>query len=225
MGNPLTITILAVTKTYESYCIAGMDANGKWYRPLPELGGKFWSDLRYGDGAFIQVGDVWEVNNYISENDLTSPGHTEDIRLKSSVTRVKSLNNQQLIQFVQRNQENKIQLQRTLNANDRSLCLVHVEYFEGFVHTYNERRSARVKFKYNGEIYHNTTSFPGFPLTDLKWRSYILKEKDTPRIWRSVFICIGLARREPAKNLNKEFPMVISIITDPEVPLLSSYPY
>ncbi|MCJ7843289.1 hypothetical protein MUB24_20900 [Lederbergia sp. NSJ-179] len=81
MGKSLKITILAVTKTYGSYCIAGMDDNGKWYRPLPEFGDKFWPQVRYKDETFIQVGDVWEIDEFSSEIDPISPGHSEDIRL------------------------------------------------------------------------------------------------------------------------------------------------
>ncbi|WP_026679181.1 dual OB domain-containing protein [Fictibacillus gelatini] len=224
MGNSLSITILAVTKTFDSYCIAGMDDKGNWYRPLPNFGGKFWPQLRYQDGSWIQVGDVWEINDYISEFDPISPAHTEDIRLITPPIQIKRLSNKELIQFAYQNQENNSKLQNTLDANGRSLCLVSANNFEGFSHTFNNRIRPRVKFVANGVAYDNMTSTPGFPLTDLKWRAYILQNRDYPKDLNSAFICIGLARKEPSKNIIKEYPMVISIITDPEVPLLPSYP-
>lgn len=129
-----------------------------------------------------------------------------------------------MLQFVNGKKENNVELQKTLNAADRSLCLISAESFEGFIHKYNERSSVRVTFDYEGEHFRNVTGTPGYPLTDLKWRAYILQNKEIPIEYDNVFICIGLARKEPAKNINKEFPMVISIITDPYLPLLPSYP-
>ena len=221
MSNRLTFSILAVTKTFDSYCIAGMDQNGDWYRPLPNGRGKFWSTVCYGDGTFIEVGDVWVINDYIKEPDQISIGHTEDIRLKSPPTYVKKLSDRELIQFVQAKQENSVDLEETINADKRSLCLIKVDSFTSFINTYNEKKSSRILFEFEGISYRNTTRTPGFPVTDLKWRAYILQECVPLNDWQEKFICIGLARKEPNKDINQEYPMVISIITEPNLLIIA----
>lgn len=191
MSRQLTITILAVTKTFDSYCIAGMDEKGKWYRPLPNVGGKFWPKVCYSDGTFIQVGDVWIINDYIKEPDPISPGHTEDIRLKSPPTYAKRLSDGELIRFVQEKQENSVDLKETINANKRSLCLIQVDSFTSFINTYNEKKSPRILFESGGVTYRNNTWTPGFPVTDLKWRAYILQECVPPNDWEeNLFVLV-----------------------------------
>ncbi|MCJ7843288.1 hypothetical protein MUB24_20895 [Lederbergia sp. NSJ-179] len=140
------------------------------------------------------------------------------------ILRISALPNKELIQFVRKNQEDNEELQRTLEVNGRSLCLVSADNFDAFIHTYNDRSTARATFDFEGKTFRNTTSTPGFPLTDLKWRSYVLQKQSVLRNWSSVFICIGLARKEPIKGIDKEYPMIISIMTDPEVPPLLTYP-
>lgn len=226
--SPLKLVILAVTKTYNSYCIAGMSADGSWYRPLPTHARKFWSDVRYSNGQFIQVGDVWEISSYRKEADSASPGHTEDIRLIDVPIFTQRLTNEQLIRFLENVNENEHALNDTFSAKSRSLCLIKVDDFSNFVYENNYdgqlQRKARITFSYNGKTYRNITSTPGFPITDLKWRAYTLQEVETPTNWNSAYICIGLARTEPKKGLMNEYPMVISVVTDPYMPLLPTYP-
>lgn len=226
MREPFLFVILAVTKTFDKYCIAGMDYEGNWIRPLPVGGDKFWPSVVYRNNEFIKVGDVWEITAYKKEYDDISPGHTEDIRLTKSPTLQSRLTNQQLISFVQRFQEDETALMKTINAESRSLCLIKVDGFENFLHenNFNGRIQVRITFLYNRNQYNNTTSTPGFPLTDLKWRAYTYKQIQVSSDWDSVYICIGLARKEPKKDLSREYPMVISVITNPEVPLLPTYP-
>ena len=132
-----------------------------------------------------------------------------------------------LVEFVTKHQESLEDLEHTLNANSRSLCLVEVDTFRNFMDesTFNEKLSPRMTFEFEGEEYLNTTkSNKGFPITDLKWRAYTIQEKGTQNNFDAIFICIGLARIEKKKDISKEYPMVISVITDPVVPLLPTYP-
>lgn len=226
MKKSFLFVVLAVTKTYDGYCIAGMDKNGRWIRPLPTGRGKFWSSVKYPNQEFIKVGDVWSITRYEKAFDNNSPGHTEDIRLTNSPILKNRLTNSELLEFVRRHQEGKEELSKTLDADARSLCLVKVDHFEHFIHknTFDGKRQPRISFSYMGERYNNTTNTPGYPITDLKWRTYTLEQIPVDLSFKSQYICIGLARTEPKKGFTKEFPMVISVITDPEVPLLPTYP-
>ncbi|MEK3935726.1 hypothetical protein MKY41_10415 [Sporosarcina sp. FSL W7-1349] len=229
MNKTFRFLILAVTKTYGGYCIAGMDKKGKWIRPLPVGAGKFWGISLDANNTsrYIKVGDVWEISQYEKEYDPTSPGHTEDIRLKSKPIYIGSLSNDQLVKFVNNHQECKEELELTLNADSRSLCLIKASEFRNFMDrsTYDGRESPRMTFEFQGKTYRNTTtSTTGFPITDLKWRAYTIQRKETQNNFDDTFICIGLARIEKKKNITREYPMVISVITNPEVPLLPTYP-
>jgi len=227
MSKTIKFVILAVTKTFDKFCIAGMDENGKWIRPLPVGKVKFWPNVFYQNNDPIQVGDVWVINNYKQEFDLSSPGHTEDIRLDEDPIFEKHLSNDQLIQFVNKHQEDITDLRRTLNAESRSLCLVQVDNFRNSMEksSYDGTTSPRIFFSFKGNKYGNSSrSTQGLPITDLKWRSYTIKNIGTPKKMTSAFICVGLARTEPTKGINIEYPMVISVITDPEVPMLPTYP-
>lgn len=227
MGKSVLFVILAVTKTFDKYCIAGMDSNGNWIRPLPVGTGKFWSTIFYNNMKPIQVGDVWEISNFRAEYDSSSPGHTEDIRLITEPVFKQHLSNEELINFVNKHKEDMKALNDTLDANARSLCLIDVDEFEYFMalNDFSQKTSPRMTFSYQGEEYKNVTrSITGYPITDLKWRAYTIQNKQTTGSFKSILICVGLARTEPKKDMNKEYPMIISVITDPEVPLLPTYP-
>lgn len=225
MNRGFNFLVLAVTKTYAGYCIAGMDNDGNWIRPLPVGRGKFWGIQL--DGRLIKVGDIWEISDYVEEYDETSPGHTEDIRLRREPIFKRATSNDELIEFVTKHQEHSEELAHTLNAKSRSLCLVGVEEFHNFMgkNSYSGKLSARMTFESEGENHLNiTSSNKGFPITDLKWRAYTIQEKVTATKFDEIFVCIGLARTEPAKGIDQEYPMVISVITNPEVLLLPTYP-
>jgi hypothetical protein len=226
MKKGFSFVILAITKTYDKFCIAGMDEKGKWLRPLPVGKEKFWYSVKYANDGLIQVGDLWEITEYETEYDDCSPGHTEDLRLIEDPTFERHLTNEELIRFVQKFQEDEVALNRTLNAESRSLCLVEADNFNNFLHesSFSGKMQARITFSFGEKQYNNTTSTPGFPITDLKWRAYTIQQIPTTKDWSSLFICVGLARPEPKKGLEREYPMIISVITDPEVPLLRSYP-
>jgi hypothetical protein len=214
----MRIIILAVTKTYNQFCIAGMTEEGRWVRPQPNTG-LFWDNLEYSDGSFIKVGDVWEIKDeeFSSKLDPTSPGHTENIRLLGSATRVNILDNDRLLEFIRNHSEDTLSLTNTLNANGRSLCLIKIESF-------NMVNNSRLTFTLNGNRYCNNTKSEGYPVTCLKWRSIFSQNLQYSSSVGELYICIGLARKEPPKIM-KEYPMVIGIYTSPEAPLPSTYPY
>lgn len=225
MNKTFNFLVLAVTKTFEGYCVAGMNKEGRWIRPLPPSGRKFW-DIEL-DKRQIKVGDVWEISEWQVELDATSPRHTEDIRLNQNPAFGGRMSNEQLVEFAIRHQESVQDLNETLNADSRSLCLVSVDSYNNFMDhsSYNNKQSPRMTFEIQGEEYQNTTrSNTGFPITDLKWRAYTMQNKQVENQFNDIFICIGLARMEPKKDINKEYPMLISLITNPEVPLLPTYP-
>nr|WP_273717095.1 hypothetical protein [Alkalihalobacillus pseudalcaliphilus] len=210
-----------MTKTYSGYCIAGMDQNGEWVRPLPpDRESKFFSSLAYENGELVKVGDVWSITNYQTETDKLSVAHTEDIRIKrfNSFQLVNQLTNKALINFVSSHQESYHELLDTLDARGRSLCMIKIDEFR------QVEEKVRITFIYKGKKYRNTTFTKGFPVTDLKWRAY-LKGIQIPNSYRSIYAIIGLARKEPKKDIYKEYPMIISLITDPDVPILDSYPH
>ncbi|GMN99861.1 dual OB domain-containing protein [Parageobacillus thermoglucosidasius] len=220
MKKPLKIVILAVTKTYDRYCIAGMTEYGKWVRPLPP-DHRFWETYTYDDQTFIKPGDVWEITDYIKYDDPQSPGHTEDIKVLNynSVYKCNELNDEQLCEFVEQRLENEQSLNDTLNANGRSLCLIKVDGIRKVV------GEQRVCFTMNGREYRNNTFREGYPVTDLKWRSIFQHHSVSFEKFNKLYLCVGLARKEPNKGIEREYPMIISIITNPFVPYPPQYPY
>lgn len=220
LDKPLKIVILAITKTYERYCIAGMTEYGQWVRPLPP-DHRFWESYEYDDGTFIRPGDVWEITDYVKYNDPDSPGHTEDIRVLNynSVCKCGELNNTELCAFIEQHLESEQTLNDTLNANGRSLCLIKVDDIRKI------DGENRVCFTMHGREYCNNTSKEGYPVTDLKWRSIFRSYRSISfKGLQNLYLCIGLARKEPNKGIMREYPMVISIITNPFVNYPSQYP-
>jgi len=219
LDKTLKIVILAVTKTYDRYCIAGMTEYGEWVRPLPP-DHRFWTTYRYCDSAFIKPGDVWEITDYVKYNDPQSPGHTEDIKILdyNSVNKCNELSNEQLCTFVERHLEDEQSLCDTLDANGRSLCLINADKIRKVV------GENRVCFTINGNEYRNNTFKEGYPVTDLKWRSVFQHRSVRFDEFNQLYLCVGLARKEPNKDIYREYPMVISIITNPFVPYPQQYP-
>jgi hypothetical protein len=159
VSKPITFVILAVTKTFNKYCIAGMDSNGKWIRPLPVGKEKFWSSVFYNNNDPIQVGDVWEITKYQQEFDSSSPGHTEDIRLINNQTFKKHLSNDELIQFVNKHQEKEVDLRDTLDAKSRSLCLIMVDSFSNSMekNRFDQTVKPRIFFSFKKKEYGDRT--------------------------------------------------------------------
>lgn len=220
LNRPLKIIILAITQTYERYCVAGMTERGQWIRPLPP-DHRFWASCKYDDGTFIKPGDIWEVTDYVKYNDPTSPGHTEDIRVLSyeSLYKCGELNNTELCAFVKQHLESEQTLHDTLNANGRSLCLIKVDDI------WKIEGANRICFTMNAKEYRNNTYKEGYPVTDLKWRSVFRSHRSISfKGFQNLYLCIGLARTEPNKNITREYPMVISIITNPFVDYPPQYP-
>jgi hypothetical protein len=225
MSEPFLFIILAVTKTDNKYGIAGMDQNGKWFRPLPIGNEKFWPTVRYRNDDYMVVGDVWEITSYEKEYDASSPGHTEDIRLFREPMFHGRLSHGQLINFVYKYKEDKVALHNTLRGNSRSLCLIAADSFKNFLDrsSFDRKLKPMITFLHDGKQYsHTSMSTNGFPLIDVKWVDYTNQQVATRYIWDSLYVCVGVERNETMKGINREEPMIISVITEPQVPLLPS---
>jgi len=100
-----------------------------------------------------------------------------------------------------------------------SLCLIKVDDIRKI------DGENRVCFTMHGREYCNNTSKEGYPVTDLKWRSIFRSYRSISfKGLQNLYLCIGLARKEPNKGIMREYPMVISIITNPFVNYPSQYP-
>lgn len=123
----MLITFLAVTKArYGKFCIAGMDKNWRWIRPIPRPSGeRFWTKKELSEpGAFIESGDVYEIEGY-RPKEFQFTNHTEDFII-TKFEYVRTLTNEELLRFLDKNVENYQAFSDTVKARGRSTCLIKV---------------------------------------------------------------------------------------------------
>ena len=212
--EPMNIVILAVTDAFGGLCIAGMNDQGEWIRPLGEVDDRFWSQESSGiSGETVQTGDVWTVYGTYKKTD-EFPNHIEDFHLKNPPVFVKKLNQDELLAFLEKNQESEETVDQTLHAKGRSLCLYHVP---GIRIRYDERYD---KIKANIPMKKNPkTGDKEYQLKCLKSRALYMANmlENTPS-----YVCIGLSTATPFDG--KEYPMVVGIHNSQTDRIVGRYP-
>ncbi len=217
----MKLVILAVTKTYAGFCVAGMNENGKWIRPISRNSpGRFWARQELVvNGYFTKPGDVWEIDGHVPYR-FEYPNHTEDFEL--TVRNIKPrLTEEQFIQFLKQHCEGRSELKDVFSANGKSLCLVEADTFEHYTTNFSGKRRARMIFSSKSLNFSNPhTNNGNIVVKDCKWESILLSEKTVPSKYDKIYVCIGLAT--PINNV--EFPQVIGLHTMPYVSELQTYP-
>jgi hypothetical protein len=222
----MKVCILAVTPAFDKFCIAGMTEDGEWIRPIPSHGNsRFWTEheLTHNKHGFLRTGDVLELNGSTPVK-YEFPNHTEDFPVRS-LKFYKRLSNEELFDFLNGKEEDQVDLDNTLNANKRSLCLIKVDNFNHYRDDYDPNKVKPKIFLHseNLNVGNIQTNNHRYILKDCKWIPYVL-ENDLPKgTYGEIYIAIGLATPAPYNGV--EYPQIIGIHTNPEISLKSSYPY
>jgi len=226
----MKVYILAVTKASDKYCIAGMDDNGNWVRPISSSPStRFWSanELTFeNDFGFIRVGDVIEFEGIVPSQ-YQHQNHNEDIIVSSTqpIRLVNRLTNDELFDFLHGKDESKQAFDKTVNAQGRSLCLVKVSGFQHQITQYqSESQKPKMTFTNNDFNVTNPKTTPGnYIVKDCKWCNIVLNGTiNNDKKYADIYLAIGLATAFGVNHI--EYPQVIGLITNPEVPLPNNYP-
>lgn len=219
------VVLLAITKMHNGYCFAGMTCNGKWIRPVLAHQ-RQWGSLMYENEEKIKIGDIIDVRQLkrLSPKRPEMP-HIEDVVVQRMI-KVGELAHHELIEFLKDVVEGYAELEDTLARKNRSLCLVEVSSLKKVYVEEEDRKRTRISFKLpNVDFeYINTTQKPGYPCVCLHWRAIQGHGIEIPDKFNSIFLGIGLARGFFSGNRWVDpTPMVISVITDPALPLGIDY--
>ncbi|MBN2603553.1 MAG: hypothetical protein JXA91_05440 [Candidatus Thermoplasmatota archaeon] len=206
----IDLKILAVTRMLNQICVAGIDDDLKWRRPVRR------STLN------ILLSDIFDNNTCIIKNynqvrfrfecNLNNVPHSEDFSINTEYKPI--LINELSIDDL-RSDLNKIDesenfeenITSYLIENNRSLALIKPDEITGFTwfKSLNDKYQPRIQFELNNEKY-------DFSCTDLKWRAYgksIANIKNVEELIkeRDIYFAIGLTR----KFMDKYWPMVVGI--------------
>ncbi|RUT40360.1 hypothetical protein EJP82_25080 [Paenibacillus anaericanus] len=219
----MRFTLLAVTKSFGGFCIAGMNEDGDWIRPISQASnGRFWTraELSIG-GRFAQSGDVWDIQGSPPHR-FEYPNHTEDFLL-TGWRFVESLGHTAFLRFLAERCEGETDLEDVFQANGRSLCLISVDSFEDYTTNIDNKHRARMIFSSDElDVENPHTNNGNIVVKDCKWEGYLLRGERVPTVYRQIYVCIGLAT---ANNFNGiEYPQVVGLHTNPHLEILIHYP-
>lgn len=225
----MKVCILAVTKAFDKFCIAGMDEEGNWIRPISSKPStRFWKEeeLNFTHGfGFIKSGDVIEFKGKIPSQYQFS-NHIEDVIVEfNEIKLVQRMSNQELIAFLNGKDEDQQAFNNTVNALGRSLCLVKVDAFQHFLSQY-PGSPEKPKMEFSNRAFNVTnpkTKTGDYIVKDCKWSSLILNKLVNNQTHIHTYLAIGLAT--PTGYDGVEYPQVIGLHTNPEILFPNSYPH
>jgi hypothetical protein len=214
------IIVLAVTKAFGKYCIAGMNKEGEWVRPIPQLPNnpqetdRFWdqSSLTF-NGSFLRIGDVISVDGFKLSPPMF-PNHTEDLVAKT-ISFVESYSVEGLINFLDRQADTYQSFLDTVQGgNERSLCVLEIEDYILKEVEYDGVISHKlILYGINGNDISNPHTNRGlYKLKDYHWEQLIESDNLPKGEFSRFFVCIGLATAAPYDKV--EYPMAIGLIPD-----------
>ncbi|MBI3946674.1 MAG: hypothetical protein HY321_12195 [Armatimonadetes bacterium] len=155
------ITLLAVTRMQSGVCVAGMDEEGHWVRPVKERATLTLGDITYPGG---QVAQAFDVTEFPVLRPRPQPPHLEDcvsdfIRARPRLSR--HLTPAERAAFLDAHAEPGADA--VLSAHRRSLCLVRARRLDAFfqLDTYSGKYEARLAVDGGRPL----------PVTDLRWRA------------------------------------------------------
>lgn len=207
----MELTILAVSKMFGKACVACINTEMKWYRPVREPDYNLnIMDINPRTGN-IQKGNVlvFEDNDF-----LNNTPHSEDfnISLNRPATFIRKLNSEELINVVCEVDESTAILARNLNIKDylansnRSLCALTPDNIIGHtdIDAFDGRYKPKIHFEFAGRDLN-------LSCTDIYWRA--LGRTDSGReiqreiLENDVHFVIGLSRF----FMGDYWPMIVGI--------------
>lgn len=219
----MKIHILAVTKAFDKYCIAGINDNGEWIRPVPAHGNsRFWQeeDLYFDNFGFLRIGDILEINGEYPY-EYQHPNHTEDYFV-SHLSLTKRMSADELFDFLQNNEDSHESFNNTINALGRSLCLIKIDSFNSSVSSYDDVRKPKMNIsKHEYDVTNPHTTRGDYIVKDCKWSNLILN--NTVSVFQEYsdqYIVIGLAT--PYNGV--EYPQIVGFLSNPIMAYPQTYP-
>lgn len=228
----MELTVLAVTKRNNGVCIAGVDENLNWVRPIKNRI-MVLSDIRISSGAFVSPFCVYHLSakkadpqGYQSENYLIDD--TEILRYSEKLGDVERK------ELLLRLSENSLivsplpqNICKLLKENNRSLILLGPVTIDSVELSQDDNFHARFDFSV-GQMRIKNQNMRGLPCTDLKFLSFakdLLREQHTSYLRLEgdglknllkvdeIFIAVGLT----AELYRGDYwPMVIGAYTVPD---------
>lgn len=216
----MLLAIVAVTKTHNGFCVAGVNGYGKLFRPICGFGkDRFWQrESLTHTNEFIKCGDLWELEGQKLESEY--PNHTEDF-LATSFTYKQKVDHKTFLNNLRRFAENEQAFIDTVNANKRSLCLMPVSTLKLYNTVYAGNSKPRVSVTGAFNMQNPKTQDKLYPVKDCKWERLVLNNYIPPKL-EQIFVCIGLATPTPYDGI--EYPQVIGIHTLPNIDFPDTYP-
>jgi hypothetical protein len=228
----VAVLILAVARTSDGLCVAGMTTDPhplsglRWVRPIPERGALRREDLTADGGKAIRPFDVVEFN-LLRPRPL--PPHIEDWIADFERDRpriVRRLQAERRSRFLRQYCDRAPR--QILEGQQRSLCLIKASCVAGSFrqHPGSASLDARLSFTVEGRAYRGSYTKGGVAVTDLQWLA--LAESWLPEGggWvefdegmlearlgiKEIFLVIGLNR-----SRRRRFePIILGVHTVPE---------
>lgn len=193
------IIVLAATKMFNGICVAGVDENHAWIRPVPKDGMNFPPASLQVSGKV--VAEPYNEVEFHVQRRLDNNPQTEDheVDLSQGLRSVRTLNDNQLGHLLNQIDESPLvgaheDLERTLTARNRSLTLARVD---DVVETYSTptqqgRVQRKIRFRIGGHPFN-------LPCTDLRWRRLTRGGRDDIGLQKlheaqDVYLALGLTR-------------------------------
>jgi hypothetical protein len=221
----IRLTILATTRMLNGICIAGIDSEDKWIRPVPRDAESFTpSSLSPSRRVVVEPYDEVE---FVVRRQLKNSPHSEDLEVDSSRTPsiIRNVGETALGRLMRRNDEHDQisekggDLERWLKQQNRSLTLTRVdEAVDAFRGTFDPAGGQRrIRFRVGKQLF-------TLPCTDLRWRASTRGNRDGRmlkhlRSAEVLYFALGLARQ-----LNYHYyPMVVGVHPIPKLAVEVDY--
>jgi hypothetical protein len=206
------IVILASTRMMNGVCVAGVDVEGHWVRPvkLPDFD---FSAQQLSQAGRVVVEPYNEVEFRLGQRLNNSP-QSEDVEAVAvAPILIRTLNERELLALMQQKDEyqgvadNGNDLESWLVGMNRSLVLTRVdEVLRAYRNTYSDgRRQRRIVFRVHDK-------FLNLPCTDLRWRRLTRDDRDAEALSilkssKSIYFALGL----PRVFREHYYPMVVGV--------------
>ena len=227
-GEKSRVTILAATKMSDGICIAGIDSDNKWFRPIPKGAYNFSPSLLMSEERIVVA--PYNVVEFLKSKRLERPPHSEDVEVDSSTSPklIGTLNDVQLHGLMKQIDEHDsipqgvLNLENWLVSEKRSLILTRVdEAIDAYRNDYREDTldQRRVSFRVGTVIFN-------LPCPDLRWRSLTRGNRDKEALVvlksaKVLYLALGLSRLLPATG--RHHAMVVGVHPIPRLVSVVDY--
>ncbi len=218
------VIVLAATKMFNGICVAGVDENLAWIRPVLKDGMNFPPESLQVSGRV--VAEPYNEVEFHVQRRLANNPQTEDheVDLSRGLRSVRTLNDNQLSHLLNQIDESHLvgahrDLERTLTARNRSLILARVDDVdEAYTKlTQQGRPQRRIGF-------HIGRCMFDLPCTELRWRRLTRGGRDDiglqkPQEAQDVYLALGLTRLFNGHC----WPMVVGVHPIPKLSVVVDY--